>query len=203
MIIDYIYLYDKVNKIEINLNHKYCFEFNATTKRLIKKKNENYIEDLFGENIRNINALVGKNGAGKTRAVKQIINLLMGGSEQLKSEYLLYVYDELEKNNVIISNIEKISIGNEKISTKPIQKIFKNSIAVFYSNVFDGNNIFEYYDNFINLSTNSILSEYNNKVFSLSKYIKKETQEHIEFVILYKDLLNLSDYCKPVIKQRI
>ncbi|MFU8647913.1 AAA family ATPase [Lysinibacillus sp. RSDA_15] len=195
MIIDYIYLFDKINKkeVELNLSHKFFYKFEREKSILKKGENEYYVNNLFGESIWNINAIVGKNGAGKTRTLKQIINILRE-SEITNYDFLLYVYDEYRKEDIFISNNKKIYMNGKWHNSRDIKRTFMNTISFYYSNVFDGNNIFDTSSNVINLSTNSILNEYNNKKFSLKQLRDNETHEHIEFAILYKELLKIQEY---------
>lgn len=87
MIIHYIYLKDKVTEKQtsINLSSNFICEFDRENQRYIKKENEDFVENLFGSNIENITALVGKNGSGKTNTIKTIIDILIEKKIQISN----------------------------------------------------------------------------------------------------------------------
>ncbi|MBE2975810.1 AAA family ATPase [Priestia megaterium] len=66
-----------------NFGGEFLFEYRLGEKKLIIKKNENYIENFFNTNkqgkISNITAIVGRNGVGKSTIIEALKGLLLDG----------------------------------------------------------------------------------------------------------------------------
>lgn len=65
----YLYLKEYENifeNIDINLSAKYKAEYDEDTHELHIKKNEDSIENYYGDNVKNVTLFLGKNGVGKT-----------------------------------------------------------------------------------------------------------------------------------------
>lgn len=67
----YLYLVDENMEREICLDNELSFSFKSG--KLTISKKDNYIENFYGNNINNLNLIIGKNGSGKTTLLGDII----------------------------------------------------------------------------------------------------------------------------------
>ena len=77
----YIYIKDDCHNIkecEYNFSPNYRFSLNRDTKTFYMEERNSLPYNWFGENIHNVTAIVGKNGAGKTNLLDCIIKALCG-----------------------------------------------------------------------------------------------------------------------------
>ncbi|MDQ8014510.1 MAG: hypothetical protein REI96_18825 [Flavobacterium nitrogenifigens] len=74
----------KICNTDFNLHGKYSFSVDSNTKEITFTINENYIDNLYGENLK-INSIVGKNGLGKTTLLKflQFIICKLNNNQQI------------------------------------------------------------------------------------------------------------------------
>ncbi|WP_226528157.1 AAA family ATPase [Metabacillus niabensis] len=192
MIVEYIYISNGKFKQSLNLSNKFSYIFSSNT---IKKSiNDSFIKDLFGDNITNINALIGENGAGKTTVLKTILGIL---NNHINKEYNYLVVFREEDNFYFASNIQSKINCTFKAWRKSISFISNKLNIIFYSNVFDGNNIYRSNKITQNISTNAIVEEQlANSSFSLNAYRKEQNEHNILFTILYRKVLELDNYIK-------
>ena len=66
----------KVGDIGINLSSEYNISYSKLDRCLTIEKNENYIQNFWSENIRNITGIIGKNGSGKSTILKYFKGLI-------------------------------------------------------------------------------------------------------------------------------
>lgn len=57
---------EKIKNQSFNISRSYNIDFDTEHNRLFISKNKEYIDDFYGDNMLDITAIVGKNGAGKT-----------------------------------------------------------------------------------------------------------------------------------------
>ncbi|CAA6827188.1 MAG: Unknown protein [uncultured Sulfurovum sp.] len=90
--------YKNIHKQGFNFSPRFNCKYNEDSNELTIDKNEDYIENFFGDNI-NVTAIVGKNGSGKSTLL-EIIALYKFElkSHFLKNTKLVLVYEE---DNVI------------------------------------------------------------------------------------------------------
>ena len=77
----YIYIWDDKRNIkgcEYNFSPNYKFSYQFQSKTFHMEECDSLYNGWFGENIVNITAIVGKNGAGKTNLLDCIIKALCG-----------------------------------------------------------------------------------------------------------------------------
>ncbi len=94
-----VYLYvEKFSNIitdkEINFSSRVNFSYNRNTKKL-EIQSKKYIPDFFSNKIKNISAIVGKNGEGKTTLL-DILGITYRGRENVENKYFM-IYS---KNNI-------------------------------------------------------------------------------------------------------
>lgn len=92
----YIYIkqYKSISEIGINLSNEFKFQFDEDKNELIISKVEHYIPEFFGANITNLTAIIGENGAGKTTALRYIVEYLSGGIHNHHDENSIVVFRE-------------------------------------------------------------------------------------------------------------
>lgn len=100
---DIIFLWDEdLNKekhIGIMLSGKYLIDFNIETKEMNIRDNEAYVRGFWGKNIQDCYAIVGVNGAGKTRLsyyIREDVKQIQDGTKPRRNFILLV---DKEKHN--------------------------------------------------------------------------------------------------------
>lgn len=209
----------------LNTSAEYRFDYSVNNATITIVKNDNYIEGYFGNEIKNITAIVGENGTGKT-SILEFFRDRLGQSYDFNQKLVIIYKTNLNALRIVLHNIDKAklkivnksdctysieSIRNLKTqntsaliaeetentktlpasanATKPksvLQTIpgFKESVIVFYSNIFDYRN--ETTSPFVyNISTNYILGR------ELEKFRVHEIKSQIDFVIQSKYISNL------------
>lgn len=86
------------------LNSKYDIEFYELERRLCIKQNDDYVEGFWGEHIFDVMAIVGENGAGKTKMARHIMFTL----KELNISYL-----QSDLRGLIVVFEDKIEEKNE------------------------------------------------------------------------------------------
>lgn len=143
----------------INFGGKYIYDFktNENNIEISRKKNEQFIEDFFGNDISLASAIVGGNGSGKTSLVHTIlINYNRQNYGIFDCDAIVFIFED---NNSI--KIFERHYGNTNFSTESIDFQFSNLNkkelnTVFYTPILD---IREFY-----------LDNTASRFFDLSKY---------------------------------
>lgn len=168
--------YKLIDNQGFNFGAKYIFDYDCENKVINIKENSNYIKNFFGENIINITAIVGENGAGKSFILGNLNKFLFSSEINhitifLKNEKLIIIdnneigsiniNDILVQKNYELKNI-KFKQYNEYIIKEHLGIIY----SIFYSNVFynsiEKSSISTYQKN-SNISTKFLLSFEMNK----------------------------------------
>lgn len=106
---DIIFLWNSELQKEANngviLSGKYNISFNSIEKCIYIKRKHNFVRDFWGKNVRDCFAIVGENGAGKTKIVNNIMYTIRdakySGTEQ--TEFFLIFEDEDTKELYFVS----------------------------------------------------------------------------------------------------
>ena len=141
----YIWNFDcgdyKLHNKGFNINSKYNITYDYLSNTIKISRNEQFIQNFWGNNISECFAVVGENGSGKTT----FLNLLLEICENLKNDNLLtgkciVVYEnELDNCICIVSEDKKLRIlSDESISYKresANRKIFEHLHIAYFHNV--------------------------------------------------------------------
>ncbi|WP_399630157.1 AAA family ATPase [Sporosarcina sp. SG10008] len=191
MIIDYVWIKTEVSTYSIHLNRKFNYTVNLMKKKLGVEKNIEYIPNLYGLNIENIVAVIGENGAGKSTFLKVLMEVLKGG---WATSHMYIIVGNDEGEYFFSTNIDNLSVDgiNGRI---PIERI-KDFELIFYSNIFDANNLIKYVSGVHNISTNAMLDSFNTQSSGIMNYRYQNIQSQIIFTIINQKKLELSDFVK-------
>jgi predicted ATP-dependent endonuclease of OLD family len=186
----------------INFSSEYRFDYNVIDETLKCEINDFHISNFFIQSkeivIKNLNAIIGENGVGKTSILDFIKYNLSEGIYSVKYDMILIFKDSRSKkikirysSKLTISNISDIeNIYNIKEydvsddNSKNINELKSNSI-IFYSNIFDGRKEFPpRFDGgeVHNISTNFLINkdyyDYRNRNYSL----ENKSEHNLEFI---------------------
>lgn len=179
---------------EFNLASEYKFKYNREDNTINIEYLSKLPIDFFGENIKEVTAFVGKNGAGKSNALELICKVIKNYKSTINTNYLIiyeengqlecrYNFDDISEPN---SNFD-INIEKFESQINPLK-------VVFFSNVFD-----ERRNNFGKEITDVSV---NNKYFRNSFYKKRETSDFLKQIKLINSSIfkNLNiDYPNKVV----
>ncbi len=138
----YIYIkkYKGVSNLGINLSNEFKFHFDEDKNELIISSAQHYIPKFFGDNITNLTAIIGENGAGKTTALRYIVEYLSGGIHNHQDNNSIVVFRKA--NQIFYFSIRDINILPKDSISKPervfnTEDIRSSAVIIFLSNVFD------------------------------------------------------------------
>lgn len=107
----YIYIEDdgrNIKDCEFNFSPQYRFHYDKVSNTLSMEELSNYIPDFWNaKNIKNITAIIGKNGAGKSNLVEFVTQALCGGLNGRSNRLLIWKRSgQLFSNKNVISEFE-------------------------------------------------------------------------------------------------
>ncbi|MFS0873947.1 AAA family ATPase [Paenibacillus xylanilyticus] len=221
MEIVYMWINDPLRSMdewELNFGGPWRFSFDRASEELSVKKNKLHIPRFFvpekhlSENyyIRNITALIGENGTGKTTLLNRIASVMSGGSTELiefSQEYevllifkidgdlRLFVGDKLHVNNGNFQESGVMEIQKTELMT---EDHFQDMSIVYFSNIFDSAYVPtpNEFRNLENISTNFLIhrpyfhSSYKTNDFTpreseMIRYLDAENQ--LNFLIRHRN----------------
>ena len=163
----YIYIGNDKRNIkgcEYNFSPNYKFSYQQDTKTFYMEERNSLPYNWFGENIHNITAIVGKNGAGKTNLIECIIKALCGqggGVIFFKHNHKIYtnISEQLDIYKFFFS-VERPKRGGSPLNPENI-KNFNDTFVTFYSPTIDRSlsNKYSHYSRFRDLSNSYILRQ--------------------------------------------
>lgn len=196
---------DIIMKQGFNFGGKYLFEFSNETLKC--HKNDSYIEKFYGKNIRNITAVVGENGTGKTSLLEIIIRNLTKNLEYIQTKGIfvisenkkitVYVHENLEfneedsknyLNQLLISNelsfdkIERFKMLDKINGKSNIINLDLKTTFIYFSNIY-GKSIFKREFAYEDLTTVGLIEKYGIKSYdtALELYNLNEIKNQIKF----------------------
>jgi ABC-type polysaccharide/polyol phosphate transport system ATPase subunit len=112
--------YKNIKRQGFNISSKFNFEYDEKKNEITISKNENHIENFFGENILDVTALVGENGSGKSTlchfitAIPETSLIHISGEyniENGKFKKIVCSYKGMEKPKIIPKGLTGIEIN--------------------------------------------------------------------------------------------
>ncbi|MGS0531988.1 AAA family ATPase [Bacillus mycoides] len=216
-----------INEQGFNFDNQYryqCKVRNENQYEIYVKENLNYIEDFFAleleskeliANIRNVTAIVGQNGAGKSSIldfIKEQVREKESTSDKgfrnkdkdnveeyicifrecIDEEKKYYISHSAKfKVNIILE--DNINFKFEYTSQKELRENLTNTNLIYFSNVFDCKHEYSN-DKLLNISTNYLTANSNGKNQNIkaegSNYKFREMKRQIQFVYGMKDKYN-------------
>ena len=174
----YIYIGNDKHNIkgcEYNFSPNYKFSYQPDTKTFYMEERKSLPYNWFGENIHNITAIVGKNGAGKTNLIECIIKALCGqGGGVIFFKHNHKIYTNIPEH----LDIYKFSFGVVRLKRggSPLNPAntndFKKTLVTFYSPSIDRSlsNKHSHYSQFRDLSNSYILRQHLSRLTEAPEY---------------------------------
>lgn len=128
--------YKGFTNFALNLASDEKFSYDRESHSLKKTNNNDYISGLFAPTIKEITAIVGKNGAGKTNCLELICTILEGSMLKYRTDFLAVVKDDDEKYS-LCHNFENQINANFKYAHTSGRNKIKGFKGIFFSNIHD------------------------------------------------------------------
>lgn len=161
--------YKNLQNLEINFSNQYRFRYDKTTNKLSYSEYEYFIDNFYGQNISNVTALIGENGAGKTNVLRLIMDCIIDGENNLGDKIVLIYKINNILNIYYDKSINLIYDHNFLKKVNSYKNINEDLNLIYLSNHFDpllelvNDKTKNQYSNLINLSTfYLLLNDYEN-----------------------------------------
>ncbi|MDP8209247.1 MAG: AAA family ATPase [Candidatus Stygibacter australis] len=161
-----------------------------------------------GQNIINITGIVGENGAGKTQLLKFLKNVLSIYKNDIDTNFCIILKDSEEYR--CISKFEHNICDGEELKRLSFDEFKADNVPVYFSNSYlRYNPMVTGYDNYLNISTESLLPGYTAeesisgdinenyrsvKIDRLTRYEIQETINEVSFLTDGKYLKKVSKF---------
>lgn len=190
MIISYIKF--KKGKETFDINFPTKFDIHSTEKDVYRsEENKSYLQNFFTNNIDFIYSIVGKNASGKTSLLQIIIDIM---TQQYEEEYTVLFEKKIneEIEFIVYSNYEKVNLNGEHIESTDFFDLKDKQSVVLLTNMVDDNEIYYYEEDIINLSKTFLISNED----TLDSFFWSEMSKNIEFVLKFKNEVEIEEYIK-------
>ncbi|MGY4538757.1 AAA15 family ATPase/GTPase [Mucilaginibacter sp. UYNi724] len=132
--------YRNLKNLGFNLSNKDRFHYAHETKQLTINPAANYIDNFFGENIKQVTGIFGENGSGKTNALRQLMeNLVSGYHSKIKDA--LVIYGDGKKYYLYSAGLEVVYDQKVFKKVNDIGALKDQLSFIFYANHFDAFNL--------------------------------------------------------------
>ncbi|QIL78462.1 AAA family ATPase [Hymenobacter sp. HDW8] len=108
----------------LNTNAEYRFDYSLNNATITIVRNDNYIEGYFGNEVKNVTAIVGENGTGKT-SILEFFRDKLGQSYDFNQKLVIVYRTDSNELRIVLHNIDKtkLKIINESNCSYLIESI--------------------------------------------------------------------------------
>jgi len=186
-----------------NFGGKYTFSFDCENDKLFCEENSLFIKDFFGSKIKNVTALIGKNGSGKSTFldfIKLNISADIGGTNlsylclfKIEGREEIFIYNSTRKKLKLPKGKEKLfAIAPKGRIDGDLASLRYLTAFIFYSPILDFNYNTQYSQ--FDISTTNLLrdmklSEFQASSCTLDDLILKEVKSQLYFASNYSNIL--------------
>ncbi len=130
----YIYQYGNLSNLELAIDPRYKYEFNADKKELSIESQNVLPENFWGPGIYSLTGIFGNNGAGKSTSIRFILEAIIDGNNTQSIEGIV-VYENNGLLQIFCPNDIFINPG-QGLQYKTLKKLIKID-TFYYSGHFD------------------------------------------------------------------
>lgn len=205
----YIYEYKCLQDVELVFDSRYDYSFNREEMKLtINKPSQTLPDDFWGKGIWSLTGIFGNNGAGKTTAIKFLLETVVSGYNrdevdgivvyETNGEFKIYHNEEFEKGR-------KLTIKTEENHSQITQLRLSDKIETFFfSGHFSSDNFYDnFYHGYGGLYNASIGSQLKNDVESFAN----TTDSYFNLPICFYLAANISQrnnrICKVLLNEKL
>lgn len=156
--------YKNIEEEGFNFSSKFQCNFNQEKLELSITKNDNYINNFFGDKI-NVTGIVGENGSGKSSILEILSNKY---NEFDISAGLFFVFYDNNNDKILFRGAkEKEKVENiYKLELQQTINALKNTTTIYFSNILNEQDLYTpifrqevNYSHMLNISTTQVLSQ--------------------------------------------
>lgn len=208
----YIKKYKAIEDQEFNFSLDYNFSFKKNEELYVDKVENHLGDNFFHPKISQFNAIIGKNGKGKSTLLEVLRLILSGNHKRLKTTFIIafklygHQLDGIEdqiciehsglRTPSIFSQLDSHpSFREVNILDQPNHNSFVNHKVIYYSNFFDGVTSLDYQG--IDLSTNEMARINSNNSVGIGSYAFEELQRTITYFASSPKYIDKEDFNVP------
>ncbi|ENE5197723.1 ATP-binding protein [Vibrio parahaemolyticus] len=144
--------YKGFDDFSLNLSSDEEFNYDLEINKISKKINSNVFEGLFDSRIREVTAIIGKNGTGKSNCLELICTILQGSIKQFNTKFIAVLKDD--ENYIVYNNNNDKPKANFDFKLEKYDRKVKGFNTIFFSNIYD-NRRFEFSHDVVNVTANN------------------------------------------------